>query len=689
MQEVKRMNLSKHRTLLLRAGLVLALGLGLAILAFNTDPGLEKFEAVYQRGEYEICSAELIKALDRNPDWHEARKLLIQTQLAAEQPTAALKNWLFLVDSQHRTGLDSKIQTALTNCQTDDIGEIRLTLKEYLTANPDSLAIWELLIDWEISRSELRQAMEHLAQVARLGHRLTDSEITIAQALSLDQGLKILTEIESAEPGFWWAKEMKLRLAVEHQAVEKFPVFLEGYHQPADEMIMAKWWEQALDQGLPVALELALETGDQSLVEGVLALAEVTGPDNPELPELLERMPTEPRLLALQAWGEESPRDCLNALLELEAQGYVPENTLAYGRDKFALIQRLSGVEPQWLDFIPPDLVIKQALEWQDSRALVLVDWLEFNGSGDQRIKADVLRQVLTYQGSTPELLWSSSKKTRGNVLSLAPGGKWIIPWSSPALEFVNLDTGQAQAKLGTTHTNVVWSPNGQKLAIVEPGPPYECLRGYTPETNYCQLIPLPYPQMKVLGWRDNTSVFASSHLDDSEEPMVKVLLIDIETEEILWESESKTVDPVLTSTNSLAWLRRDGNKLTVEAQGEDTQITVPSPDFHYMECFPQQDILIFQALDSNEVYTLNLADNELVTLKLPAPYQAGNWIDEKHICALFPLENSNALVKVNMETGTFQYTGLTLPDKDIQYSCQGDLLAIHDGQEVKVYKMP
>ena len=73
--------------------------LGCVIIGFlllPSEKGLERYESLYQRGQFEAVVSGLEGELARNPKWHEARELLVLASVNAGNPVVALEHMLLL-----------------------------------------------------------------------------------------------------------------------------------------------------------------------------------------------------------------------------------------------------------------------------------------------------------------------------------------------------------------------------------------------------------------------------------------------------------------------------------------------------------------------------------------------------------------------------------------------------------------
>ncbi len=67
------------------------------VLLLLPDAGsMEKYEDMYQRGLYDQVSRSLQRELERKPQWHEARKLLVKAELKQNRLDSAVFHLLAL-----------------------------------------------------------------------------------------------------------------------------------------------------------------------------------------------------------------------------------------------------------------------------------------------------------------------------------------------------------------------------------------------------------------------------------------------------------------------------------------------------------------------------------------------------------------------------------------------------------------
>lgn len=690
----------------MRAGVIIILLASAFIILLwprSAESELAKCQALYDRGQYRDCVDGLTKLLKRNPQWPEARELLIRGQLAAEQPVAALETLIFFLEKEEDSTWELVVLNKLKAADSETLAGGRRLLEEKLAAEPDLNRVRLFLVKLEIVVSQPEQALPHLAELAKRGLRFWDLEKQMARSANLAESLSILEQLGRDADYSPFAREMSLRLALEKR---EYPLALTLFNEltalglpPQDQYLTAHFWNLLRETDLVRALELALELNNQDWVQDVLAQAEQCGGELREiLPGLQELLPEEPRLWVLKAGFAESRKEGLALLLKAEAAGYVPDNPSLYGTRKYKLIQGSKEIfKTAKLKYIPEHLILNAALEARETNpagALVLADWLETLLGKSPEIA--LLREIIKYRGPTPQARWSTA--IRPDYLSIAPNGKWLCAsLYGGEIHIFNLVTGTERASFGTAATPWVWSPDGMVLAAIEPGAPLNSLRLYAPGTNEETSVSLP-DNLEIIGWKNNSSLFLTTDVEANPDRH-QVVEIEAKTGAVQWESEARTDWPLLTPSRSLVWVKQEGNKLYVDlgngAKSYDLMMGTDGLNVSPLDWFPSGDKLLMQApFTPVTAFSINLYSGELNNIELPWIYSPGNWVDAKSIWGLATFwdigSDYKALLRVNLETGKREYAGVTfLAEGNVFYASGNKDIAISDDNGITVYKMP
>lgn len=689
-------NKSKLRLL----GVLIVVGIILALLLLPKGEDLGRYEAMLARGEGEVCARQLAKALGRKPQWHEARELLIAAYLASDSPLLALENLLFLgkegYDSQHTKAVQKLL------VQEDNILQARELIVQVLEEDADFDDARIFLIQLETSPNNPAPNPDlALAQLAILAHKDLASATLERSVLAIctDSQRHLAYLDENFDDGeFPWVLDMKLRIILQWGDHDLLVGYLRQLKERGIELggpSLDRVRRQ--ERSLIHSLELALLVERQQWIDGVLTQAEQAELSPGELTVLLELLPQEPRLLVLQAFNAEDPRQGMETLAELEAAGYVPQDLQTYGESKMELIQRVGHSEAHWLDFIPDELIITHIMSSQDQLASSLVDWLEEQRS-DLTWEIDILRQITASSAKVPKLLWQSPDNYWG--VALSPDGKWVLveSKSESGMSFVHVATGESYPIQGSDWGSWHWSPDCKQVCFM----PWNGMKG----TNTLYLysidseagakmkeLELPINTWMTLGWLDSTTLLLASSEPQSEHYVA--IAVDITTGKIKWQTEPRQAMPMLSQNLELTWVWQDGDELVVELGTKIRRFNLPTAHHYSPRSWSKSDKLLL--LDSNgSACTLDFKSGQHSYMQLPPNFQPGNWRNGYNFWGMvnFYIEQRNsyhsALVVVNAETGGLQYAGLTFLDSISSYLAWGKYVAVTtDGGITYLYDIP
>lgn len=713
------MQISKTRNLLkLRLFVLVLLALSVLLIIFFPRPGgksLDSHRSMYARGEYQLCIDEITKLLRSSPEWDEARELLIQVELTAGQPVAALKSLMYWLESGQESLYDRPIMNMLIAAEPDVLDQGRALLEARLAEQPELDALRKFLIELEIAARRPDKVMPHLIFLAEQGAQNWGLDQRAAQLCAADNAsLSMLDQVLEINPGLTWAREMKLMIALElgdYQLSLSLFKELHALSSPAQDLV-TKTWFLAIEQDLIHGLDFALFVDDQNLVQEVLKRVEIARPDQLKetLPGLLELLPHDPQLLAAKAFASQDPRKGLDIILDLENSGYQPQSP-SYADKKILLLKALDQIKPGYLRHIPPEQLINLALDWREDhpdRGKVIADWLDANTSG-LAAELDMLRQVLAFRGSPPQLIFSgkTSFGTFIPALDFSPDSSWLFSYFSASAtqgQLVNLATHEEGVVFllsvdtpspVAVHTGWSWSPGG-KLAVV--GSRNREYYIFLSDPNYpypCTEIPLTLPDadstIAVLGWLDaSTLVLESRNLRGS-----RIAEFNITTGEYLWQ-KPRPGQPVFTADGRMAWIGQEEGTLFLDLEGKVTSYKIGF-DAEILDWYPDNSKLLLQG--PSGACTLDLESGSLLNTELPPLYIPGNWTADGIIWGIFPFPKPSqgfncccALVTLNPETGALQYAGVTIPSRaqSVSYCAQGNLLALaNEFGDILVYQIP
>lgn len=257
--------------------------LALILLARPEKDSLDKYLALYSRGEYKVCAAELTKLLKKNPNWHEARELQIQAYLADEQPLEALRNLLILMGKGIESTQEDMILEQLTadaKLLQQSLGIIQENLSPQPTFDRGRMFLVKLQVAFSNPSPDPEGALGQLIILARRNKNDRYLEKMVVRVCSdAERYLNFLDEVLEDEPNLTWAREMKLQIALEHmdyqQALTMFKQVMEAGSLPKD--LTSQTWLAAQRQGNIPALEFALLLNRPDWVKALLDKVEQSG----------------------------------------------------------------------------------------------------------------------------------------------------------------------------------------------------------------------------------------------------------------------------------------------------------------------------------------------------------------------------------------------------------------------------
>lgn len=309
--------------------------LGLAIVFYPRSNDLAKYMNLYERGFYDEVSAELKKELKRNPDWLEARELLVQVELKAGRVDSALANLFELKGAQ-----------------------------------------------WNVAK--LQRQFD-----SWLGRNLPDSKSGAAWVEVVRQGVM-------DQPNWVWVQEFYLELLLKLQIPEEIPAAL-ALLLPEGAVSFEKLsqvWDFLSETGNYFILWEASVILDRyyfqfSWRRQVLDLAL----NKPALEQLHRHWPGDPFLAAALAEKME-PREGLDFLYEWEQEYPVEAGSGYYSQVKSNLLGKSESIKPTDVKYIELEQVIEVALASieKPEKFAVVLSFLEEEGMVEQ---ANILRAVL------------------------------------------------------------------------------------------------------------------------------------------------------------------------------------------------------------------------------------------------------------------------------------------------------
>ena len=296
---------------------------------------MEYYQTLYLQGNFADCRRGLLKRLAKEPDWHQARELLIQVELADNQPIAALEHLLFLMEADRGTTWDDHVFTAII-----DAGEpARIFIDKELAARPNLSRLRAIAARLDIAGNKPVQALQHIILLVEQGVEVGELETQLLKA-----NLDIMDELNAciiANPDLLWAKLFKLQFGIYHKNQDLvMSTLVELAESDTDiprELAQISWDYLSGQQSLYLVeelLELAQLMERSDWVDDVLNFlahktfnwAEPNAQVQAMLPRLMELVPNEPRLLKVKSDLAGHILESLEILLEIKALGHEDDN---------------------------------------------------------------------------------------------------------------------------------------------------------------------------------------------------------------------------------------------------------------------------------------------------------------------------------------------------------------------------
>lgn len=676
----------------------------------------------YARGEYEVASKQLARSLRSNPDWHEARKFLIEIQLEQRDSVSALANLIFLLEAGQNCADSYAVLDQLA--ESPELEQGRSLLREKLTDNPEAKQTRLLFFQLELQVGNLPGALEQLGALAQWGNSSRTRENSIARICGRQAWEEFMNKLLTADPQWQWPREMKLLHALEHRNLElslEYYSDLENTGSAPEDLAMGTL-ALALGQDLAAALALARDTGNALWLDTVLTKAEsLEAPDLAQhLPELLALAPAEPRLQVLSALKLLPPQEGLDFLLGLEAEGFVPASLERYLEDKIRLLREAQVFDFKYLNFLdnsslPPFSLIDLALECRLSSPgglLELADYLEGLPVIFNRLDTALLREVAAFSGPAPKVMWQSSD-TDGFplALSLSPNGKWLTCnyWNQTiVIDLANGTETVLPVVVGQWH----WSPDSRRGAAISAGALVTNILTLTPGSGkLLKEIALPGNYM-LLGWlgKDNLA------LSETDGKQARVASLNVKNGDLQWLGKPRNGWPTVNPAGKLVWIIPEGGSLRIVAEKSDKVYPTSLDEDFLWNCppgdwFPGGKRVFFESPFSPQVgFILDLEVGSFTQVNLPSPHTTGNWADSRSTIEFRPLNdlpaNTRFLYKTDLVNGKSKYLGvlakpytgrLVIIDNlypsqplwgGVVFSTAGDIVALADGTGITVYKL-
>lgn len=195
MQRVWQYCRANYRILAVAAALVI---LGLFMLSSRNSDNFERYQAMYQRGNYDACRTALVRELADNPQWHEARALLVEVEIASQRPEVALEHLLLLVKEGQEDGLSALLLRSLPFQGSQAQDRFFTRLQEEFSQE------WAWPLRFYINTAMAVNRTTHLyAAVEAMGLLAQMGELTLNQARSFSDYLR-------HHEGFDWVRAVEI-----------------------------------------------------------------------------------------------------------------------------------------------------------------------------------------------------------------------------------------------------------------------------------------------------------------------------------------------------------------------------------------------------------------------------------------------------------------------------------------------
>ena len=517
------------------AGLVI---LGLVIVS-SSQPDLSKMEALYNRGQFQAARVGLAQALQKEPEWHEARFLLAQTELSDGRQVAALEQMGILAEAGW------------------DITEFEVRLNRWLASDPPDLETAKQIVDFSV------QAMEQIPQ--------------------------------------WdWLREFGLKVAVDW-ALEELPGYLSHLGERDFDnywSLVEQGWFSAVESGawetawqVSGAIDKTYERYNASGYPGLefrVRLVASMGHLEVIWAELQAKFPED--CLVAVARAISMPRDQgLDWLVEWEGHNQVAPEAVAFystmkGRRLILGVEKLKTIH---LANIESEDLLSIALNMVDDEVkfMLLLDYLAQDPEMVQQV--EIAKLIL----EVPEPEWQID--AAWGVSASEDGSKVMLHQYGEQPFLFNLSSGD-EVTFPASFSDYFLSPDGSKVAVMQDSGWGYSILTYSGQGEMIQELGID-SRMSLIGWRDSNSLWLSAlGVDygfslcvlDLSDGTISKLDIDLhrqtwfqpgpggriawfrDKEVGLWDGDSVSVYSYGDSVNALAW-SLDGTSLIVTIDSE------------------------------------------------------------------------------------------------------------------------
>ncbi|MDD3072995.1 MAG: hypothetical protein PHS56_00975 [Eubacteriales bacterium] len=449
------------------------------VLLLLPDAGsMEKYEDMYQRGLYDQVSRSLQRELERKPQWHEARKLLVKAELKQNRLDSAVLHLLAL------EGEDI------------DISSLALLVDDWLLSN-------------KLSPAQAKQVLELLSR--RLEAKATCPEI-------VGLYLQLVAEYQDAShiPG---ALKLVMEAQIDFES-EMLSLIFQALAR-LNEDVDTLW-----DTGIMLDDLTDSSIRDSHMLHWRYVIMRMASPV--DLDSLREKHPGDAYLAVNHALLLEPAAGL--AFLRGWEQQYVVDDSAApfYSQLKLELLQNADSLDQGDFVYLEPQELMNLALTCTDqpAKCQVILDWLEQHNYDPDMVQA----ARVALKGPQPCL------RLPGFVVSISPDGKRIIRRTTSGIYINNIQGGEAefvsQDYLGAV---VFWTSDSSKFVLhYEYNGDTKC---YSAGEGICRDLDFGGQAYKVLGWHGPNTLWIRE-MTELNRAIGPYLVYNIDTDEILTPEE-------------------------------------------------------------------------------------------------------------------------------------------------------
>lgn len=175
------------------------------VIWLNQPRGLDAILSLVEEENYQQARAALIKELEQNPDWHEARSLLVDVELGDQNPVAAMPLLIALRQANWDTlSQEGKLMEMLTLDTGTKCIEVLIAQGQSVWAMEFAVKIALLLDSPALARGTVLPLYElapNSRQVARAWALVTKGDLVEAWRIAMQLGTKYIQELLQQIPG--------------------------------------------------------------------------------------------------------------------------------------------------------------------------------------------------------------------------------------------------------------------------------------------------------------------------------------------------------------------------------------------------------------------------------------------------------------------------------------------------------